>query len=83
MKQQPLGKLKGVLLLPVHQGDDLTFRVYDENDKEKYTDYYILHSDLRITIEDPDAYVYKRVGFFGSEGLYIDHSPTTLGKEHE
>jgi len=59
------------VLLPI--GETWVFRVYHENGE--FTDYDIFHSDLSITINDGDAYFYKRED--GS--VYLDHSPQTLG----
>ena len=47
------------------------FRVYDFYD---YKDYIIEHSDLSVTINDPDAYFYL--------GCILDHSPATLGLDN-
>jgi hypothetical protein len=44
------------------------FRVYNFYD---FKDYTIEHSDLNITINDPDAYFYM--------DSVLDHSPATLG----
>jgi hypothetical protein len=59
------------VLLPI--GRTWVFRVY-HNDGE-FTDYDIYHSDLQITINDEDAYFYKRE----NGESYLDHSPQTLG----
>jgi hypothetical protein len=51
-------------------------RVYNYDDGS-FVDYAIFHSDLFVTIEDPDAFFYKK-----DSGLYydvLDHSPSTLG----
>lgn len=51
------------------------FRVYDDN--FNFNDYELRHSDLQITIDDKDAYLY-----IAEDGTCIlDHSPQTLGKE--
>lgn len=57
------------------------FRVYNYSDEgvdgDTFTDYAIFHSDLFVTIEDPDAFFYSK-----DSGLYkdiLDHSPSTLG----
>jgi hypothetical protein len=50
----------------------IVFRVYD--DKHNFVDYDIHHSDLCITIDDPDAYFYRR-----NEQDILDHAPMTLG----
>lgn len=51
------------------------FRVY-HGDGE-FTDYAFYHSDLMVTIDDPDAYFYTTE----SGETYLDHSPATLGKD--
>lgn len=48
------------------------FRVYSENG---FKDYDLVHSDLKVTIEDDDAYFYE-----ASDYAILDHSPETLGK---
>jgi len=63
-------------LLPGFRADSAgVFRVY--HDKGEFTDYYLYHSDLTVTINDPDAYFYTT----DSGETYLDHSPATLGKE--
>ena len=48
------------------------FRVYDAD--HNFVDYSFLHSDLTVTITDPDAY------FYSGGGIHrLDHSPKTLG----
>ena len=48
------------------------FRVYDTD--HNFVDYELIHSDLCVTITDPDAY------FYHSDGIgLLDHSPQTLG----
>jgi len=59
------------VLLPI--GEVWVFRVY-HNDGE-FTDYDIFHSDLKVTINDADAYFYERE----NDESYLDHSPQTLG----
>lgn len=54
----------------------LMFRLYDG---DEFIDYEIHHSDLHIKIIDDDAFFYHPK--FRNE--YIDHSPTTLGKEND
>ena len=50
------------------------FRVYD--DDHDFIDYNLIHSDLSVTITDPDAY------FYSGGGIHrLDHSPRTLGSE--
>lgn len=51
----------------------MMFRVYTE-DHASFVDYDIFHSDLQVTIDDDDAYFYKK-----GERCYLDHSPKTLG----
>jgi len=48
------------------------FRVYDAD--HNFVDYELIHSDLCVTITDPDAYFYR-----GDGGDRLDHAPTTLG----
>jgi len=59
------------VLLPI--GKVWVFRVY--HDDGEFTDYDIFHSDLQVTINDADAYFYKRE----NNEPYLDHSPQTLG----
>jgi hypothetical protein len=54
--------------------DTYFFRVY--NDSGDFVDYDIAHSDLCVTISDPDAYFYR-----GDDKNVLDHAPTTLGIE--
>jgi hypothetical protein len=49
------------------------FRVYNENG---FKDYKLRHSDLSITINDEDAFLYEN-----DEHAYIDHAPSTMGNE--
>lgn len=50
------------------------FRVYDAD--HNFVDYDVMHSDLSITITDPDAY------FYCGDGIdRLDHAPATLGLE--
>jgi hypothetical protein len=51
---------------------NIVFRVYD--DKHNFVDYDIHHSDLCVTITDPDAHFYRR-----DDRDILDHAPTTLG----
>jgi len=55
--------------------DTYMFRVY--NADGEFVDYNIAHSDLCVTINDPDAYFYCR----GNDDV-LDHAPATLGIEH-
>jgi hypothetical protein len=48
------------------------FRVY--TGAGKFTDYDLFHSDLCVTINDPDAYFYRC-----NENNVLDHAPATLG----
>jgi len=48
------------------------FRVYDAD--HNFQDYELMHSDLTVTIADPDAYFYRGDGIDR-----LDHAPTTLG----
>lgn len=51
------------------------FRIYD--DEHNFVDYRIAHSDLVVTIQDDDAYLYE-----GSDGsTWLDYGLRTLGKE--
>ena len=54
--------------------DTYMFRVY--NADGDFVDYDIAHSDLCVTINDPDAYFYCR----GDRDV-LDHAPATLGIE--
>jgi hypothetical protein len=54
--------------------DTYMFRVY--NAQGDFVDYDIAHSDLCVTITDPDACFYR----YGDRDV-LDHAPTTLGKE--
>ena len=54
--------------------DTYLFRVY--NPSGEFVDYDIAHSDLCVTINDPDAYFYCR----GDRDV-LDHAPATLGIE--
>jgi hypothetical protein len=47
------------------------FRVYNGTD---FVDYDLTHSDLCVTITDPDAFFYH-----GNNMDRLDHSPQTLG----
>lgn len=62
------------ILIPVFIDDNapkIVFRVYSSDTDFSYVDYDLNHSDLQVTICDQDAYFY--------DGLYLDHSPLTLG----
>jgi len=58
-------------LLNLFNGE-YVFRVYDDN--HNFVDYDIHHSDLCVTINDPDAYFYRK----GDQDI-LDHAPMTLG----
>ena len=58
-------------LLNLFNGE-YVFRVYDAD--HNFVDYDIHHSDLCVTIDDPDAYFYDDE--FSSK---LDHAPATLG----
>lgn len=60
-------------LIRVATDQEYVFRVYSE-DKSSFIDYDILHYDMEIQIQDPDAYFYSN-----AVGSYIDHAPETLG----
>ena len=64
--------IKGCLI-PGFDGE-LYFRVYDAD--HNFQDYLIMHSDLTVTITDPDAFFYE-----DKSGTRLDHSPATLGLE--
>jgi len=49
------------------------FRVYDA--EHNFVDYDLAHTDLSITITDPDAYFYREPG-----RDVLDHAPATLGR---
>ena len=71
MKVKSANKLKGCLIY-IHGANKFVFRVYRKN--KTFEDYDILHNDLSIVIDDPDAYLYKY-----PNRLILDHSPATLG----
>ena len=50
----------------------VVFRVSDA--EHNFVDYDLHHSDLCVTIDDPDAYFYRR-----DEQDILDHAPMTLG----
>lgn len=58
-------------LIRGHDGE-YYFRVYDAD--HNFVDYDLMHSDLSITITDPDAYFYREPG-----RDVLDHAPATLG----
>ena len=72
---RPARGTEGILIRVL---DDIVFRVYHENGE--FTDYDIAHSDMAITITDPDAWFYEKSE---ENTAVIDHSPQTLGTECE
>jgi hypothetical protein len=60
-------------LIRGHDGE-YYFRVYDAD--HNFVDYDLMHSDLSITITDPDAFFYRE-----DDRDILDHSPATLGVE--
>jgi hypothetical protein len=62
-------------LLNLFNGE-YVFRVYDTD--HNFVDYDIHHSDLCVTITDPDAYFYCR-----DDKDILDHAPMTLGIEND
>ena len=54
-------------------GDRYVFRIYDEA-PDKFTDYDICHTDMRVKIMDSDAFFYT-----DGDDARVDHSPDTLG----
>ena len=64
----PANGVTGHLL---RSGYDVVFRVYDGT---TFTDYDLTHSDLCVTITDPDAAFYSE-----PRSDRLDHSPATLG----
>jgi hypothetical protein len=66
----------GVTGFILYSGDGRSFfRVYGEN--LTFKDYALLHSDLEVTITDPDAFFYE--GEHTDRMNCLDHSPATLG----
>lgn len=62
-------------LIPGSDGE-MYFRVYDAD--HNFQDYLITHSDLTVTIKDPDAFFYNDEYEFTAR---LDHAPATLGLE--
>ena len=58
-------------LIRGHDGE-YYFRVYDAD--HNFVDYDLMHSDLSITITDPDAFFYN-----DEFTARLDHAPATLG----
>lgn len=57
-------------------GENYQFRVYSS--PGVFADYTILHSDLIVTIDDTDAFIYPVSDEKNQDG-FIDHSPETMG----
>lgn len=55
-------------------GHGIRFRVYDPEDKSKFTDYAVAHSDLEVTIHD-GASLWE----YADGRRNLDHSPAALG----
>lgn len=56
----------------IRTGDTVVFRVYAKD--HTFVDYDILHYDMRVQIQEEDAYFYE-----SDDTAWIDHSPETLG----
>ena len=67
---------KGLTGILIRTDDGYYFRAYNGYTLETFTDYKLLHSDLAITITDPDAFLYTK-----DDEHYLDHSPSTLGNK--
>ena len=65
-------------LIPGVDGE-LYFRVYDAD--HNFQDYLITHSDLTVTITDPDAFFYDESSYNEGYRARLDHAPATLGLE--
>jgi hypothetical protein len=72
MMKQPADGVAGHLIRG-HDGE-YYFRVYDA--RHDFVDYELMHSDLCVTITDPDAYFYR-----GDGHDRLDHAPATLGED--
>ena len=70
MKPISADGVKGVLIRTID--GTYCFRVYDAD--HNFDDYDLTHSDLSVTITDPDAFFYR-----GDNRDRLDHSPATLG----
>jgi hypothetical protein len=53
-------------------GDRYVFRVYTLT--YEFIDYDLRHSDMRVVIQDLDAFFYTT-----EQGACVDHNPATLG----
>jgi hypothetical protein len=74
MSEKTITSANGQAGILIRVLDKVMFRVYDGN--KGFIDYDLLHSDLAVVINDPDAYFYK------SETMAaLDHSPATLGSD--
>lgn len=69
MKATPANGATGYL---IRTGDTVVFRIYDKN--HDFVDYDIAHYDMRVQIQESDAYFYE-----DDTGAWVDHSPETLG----
>lgn len=78
MKITSADGVQGMLLNPYHQEGKWTFRVYNY-ENHTHIDYDLDHSDLCVTIKDPDAFFYRDPN--GPNRL--DHSPATLGQKED
>jgi len=72
MTIKPANGVTGHLL---RSGYDVVFRVYDGT---TFTDYDLTHSDLCVTITDPDAAFYSE-----PKSDKLDHNPETLGIKND
>jgi len=73
MKPTSANGVQGILLRTLN--GTYKFRVYDA--EHNFIDYDLTHSDLRVTITDPDAFFYRADRHDNLDRL--DHSPATLG----
>jgi uncharacterized protein (DUF2141 family) len=65
------------MILSLHDGEGtVVFRVYDA--EHNFIDYTLNHSDLKVTINDEDAFFYESED---PERASLDHSPATLGHD--
>lgn len=70
-KIQSANGVEGVI---IRTGGEYMFRVYTDTIGE-FKDYYLDHSDLVVTINDPDATFYE----YEDGTMSLDHTPETLG----
>ena len=66
----------GLSGLLIWTGENYLFRVHSS--PGEFKDYSIVHSDLSVTINDVDAFIYSYPDNVNHDGC-IDHSPETLG----